>query len=90
MIYIFGVILEGDNPTLYLNKCSNKIPDGTLQQNKTRQSLNAPAICNCDLDLGQIKLKCQFVRDIVIINICVKFYQNQFTNQGSRTMTNFS
>ena len=43
---------------------------------KTRQSLkvmNAPAICNCDLDLASIRLKCQLVLDIVTINICVDF-----------------
>ena len=62
-------------------------------KSKTRQSLkvmNAPAICNCDLHLGHTKLKCKPVQDIVIINICVKFYQNQFTNEGARTITSIS
>ena len=48
--------------------------------------MDAPAICNCDLNLGPILLKCTLVPDIVTVNICVKFYQNQFT-KSARTMT---
>ena len=52
-----------------------RIKNVKKKEKKSRQSLkvmNAPAICNCDLDLGNTKLKCKLVRVIVIINVCVK------------------
>ena len=54
------------------------------KKKKTKESLkvmNAPAKCDSYLDLGPSRLKDQLVPDIVIINICVKFYKNQFTIQ---------
>ena len=44
---------------------------------------------NCDLDLGLAMLKCNCLQNIVILNICVKLYQNQFTNKGIRMMRKF-
>ena len=46
--------------------------------------MHAPAISNSDLDFEHTKLKCKLVQDIVIINICEMFYQNQFTFKGAR------
>ena len=58
-----------------------KLVHKVLKKGK-RQSLkvmNASAICNCDTDPGLTMLKCKIVVNIVILNFCVKLYQNQFT-----------
>ena len=44
---------------------------------------------NCDLDLRPTKLKCRFLKDIVILHICVILYQNQSINNGTRGMIKF-
>ena len=42
---------------------------------------------HCDLDLDLITLKRELIRGIVILNTCVKLYQNWITNEGTRAMT---
>ena len=39
--------------------------------------------------LGTITLKRNFVRGIVILNMCMKLYRNWIINEGTRVMTIF-
>ena len=40
-----------------------------------------------DLDFNHRPQKHELVQDIYTLNICVKLYENQSTDEGARTMT---